>query len=126
MTNFIDLSVFDDIEIMPVYENKEGGYCEPVLDPSDDITFWTVYGHRKEGGVTALVDCADEHSAAAAGAILEAALLVPDLLEALSFCEATLCDLEASKRKGYIEKACTDARAIIARASNVCGVAQPT
>ena len=70
----IDLSCFDDVEIMPVYENKEDGYCEPILNLTDPISFWTVYGHRKEGGVTALIDCVDEQSANMAAEILEQAL----------------------------------------------------
>jgi hypothetical protein len=40
----------------------------------------------------------------------------PDLLQALEFCEMTLADLEASKRKGYIAQAKKLARAAIARA----------
>jgi len=76
MTTTINLSEFDDVEIMPVFENKEEGYCEPVLNLTDPISFWTVYGHRTEGGVTALIDCVDEHSANIASAILEQALLM--------------------------------------------------
>jgi hypothetical protein len=40
----------------------------------------------------------------------------PDLLEALQFCEMTLADLEASKRKGYIAQAKKLARAALVRA----------
>ncbi|MEW8524841.1 MAG: hypothetical protein AB2552_17475 [Candidatus Thiodiazotropha endolucinida] len=80
----IDLFCFDDVEIMPVYENKEDGYCEPVLNLSDPISFWTVYGHRKEGGVTALIDCVDEQSANMAAEILEQALAALEIQEELT------------------------------------------
>jgi hypothetical protein len=39
-----------------------------------------------------------------------------DLVEALGFCEMTLADLEASKRKGYIAEAKKLARAALAKA----------
>lgn len=74
MTNIPDLSLFDDVEIMPVYEDPDEDYCEPVPDAPDSATFWTVYGHLKEGGVEALIDCVDEHSANIAAAILRNAL----------------------------------------------------
>ncbi len=79
-----DLSCFDDVEIMPVYENKEDGYCEPILNLTDPISFWTVYGHRKEGGVTALIDCVDEQSANIAAEILEQALTALESQEELA------------------------------------------
>jgi hypothetical protein len=44
-------------------------------------------------------------------------MVAPDLLEALKFCDMTLADLEASKRKGYITQAKKLARAAIARAT---------
>jgi len=43
-------------------------------------------------------------------------LAAGDLLEALRFCDMTLADLEASKRKGYIQEAKRLARATIAKA----------
>jgi len=43
-------------------------------------------------------------------------LAASDLLEALRFCDMTLADLEASKRKGYIQQAKLLARAAIAKA----------
>jgi len=42
-------------------------------------------------------------------------MAAPELLEALRFCEMTLADLEASKRKGYIAQAKKLARAAIAK-----------
>jgi len=63
MTTRIDLELYDDVEVMPVYEDPDEGCCEPVLESGEPISFWTVCGHRKEGGVTALVDCVDQHSA---------------------------------------------------------------
>lgn len=43
MTSIPDLSLFDGTEIMPVYEDKDEGYCEPVPDALHTATFWTVY-----------------------------------------------------------------------------------
>ena len=43
-------------------------------------------------------------------------MAAPDLFEALEFCEMTLADLEASKRKGYIAEAKNRARPAIAKA----------
>lgn len=83
MTTTTDLTQFDDVEILPVREDPDDGACEPVPDAPHTASFWTVYGHRKEGGVTALIDCADERSADVAGFILEQALAVPRLVEAL-------------------------------------------
>jgi len=110
---------FDDVEVLPVYKDKEQGFCEPVPETPHEATFWTVYGHRKEGGVTALIDCADEHSADVAASILEKALLVPELKDTLAVCGITLRDLEASRRKGYLEKARQMASAINAKANAI-------
>jgi hypothetical protein len=44
-------------------------------------------------------------------------LAARDLLAALKFCDMTLADLEASKRKGYIAEAKKLARAAIAKAT---------
>lgn len=74
------LSSFDDVEVMPVYEDKKHGYCEPVPDAPHTASFWTVYGHRKEGGVIALIDCVDEHSANIAAEILKQALLLSSIV----------------------------------------------
>lgn len=41
----------------------------------------------------------------------------PDLLEALTYCDMTLADLEASKRKGYIAQAIKLTRAALAKAT---------
>ena len=48
---------------------------------------------------------------------LRVRLAAQDLLEALKFCDMTLADLEASKRKGYIAEAKKLARAAIAKAT---------
>lgn len=69
-----DLSHFDAVEIMPVYEDPDEGFCEPVPDAPHTASFWTVYGHLKEGGVEALIDCIDERSAEIAALIFEHAL----------------------------------------------------
>lgn len=74
MTSFPALSLFDAVEVMPVYEDIDEGFCEPVPDAPHTATFWTVYGHLKTGGVEALIDCADEHSARLAAELLEIAL----------------------------------------------------
>jgi hypothetical protein len=42
-------------------------------------------------------------------------LAARDLLEALRFCDMTLADLEASKRKGYIQEAIRLTRAALAK-----------
>ena len=65
-----DLALFDAVEIEPVYEDKEEGWCEPVPDAPHTATFWTVYGHLRTGGVEALIDCVDELSAERAAALL--------------------------------------------------------
>jgi hypothetical protein len=67
-----------------IFEDDEDGYCEPVLNLTDPISFWTVYGHRKEGGVTALIDCANELSANVAAEILEQALSTLESQEELT------------------------------------------
>lgn len=59
---------------MPVYEDTDEGWCEPVPDAPHSTTFWTVYGHLRTGGVEALIDCADERGAMIAAALLEHAL----------------------------------------------------
>lgn len=76
-----DLGRFDDVEIMPVYEDPDGGFCEPVPDAPHTATFWTVYGHLRQGGVDALIDCYDERSADTAAAILGFALRVSPFLD---------------------------------------------
>jgi hypothetical protein len=43
-------------------------------------------------------------------------LAARDLLEALRFCDMTLADLHASKRKGYIQQAIRLTRAALAKA----------
>jgi hypothetical protein len=48
-----------------------------------------------------------------------------DLFEALEFCEMTLADLEASKRKGYIPEAKKLARAAIAKARSPASAVWP-
>jgi hypothetical protein len=48
-------------------------------------------------------------------------MVAPELLEALKFCDMTLADLEASKRKGYIAQAKKLARAALARATPPAG-----
>jgi len=73
-TDMPDLSCFDGVEIMPVYEDPDKGFCEPVPDAPHTATFWTVYGHLREGGVQALIDCTDERSAEVAAFIFERAL----------------------------------------------------
>jgi hypothetical protein len=50
------------------------------------------------------------------GEDLRLRLAAPELLEALQYCDMTLADLEASKRKGYIAHAKELARAAIAKA----------
>ena len=81
MTDRLDLSRFDGVEIMPVFEDPDKGFCEPVPDAPDTATFWTVYGHLKVGGVDALIDCVDERSADIAAVILRQALLSPEMKE---------------------------------------------
>ena len=76
-----DLSRFDDVEVMPVYEDPDEGFCEPVPDAPHTATFWTVYGHLREGGVDALIDCYDERRADTAAAILAFALRLEPLLD---------------------------------------------
>jgi hypothetical protein len=49
----------------------------------------------------------------------------PDLREALEFCDMTLADLEASKRKGYIAQAKKLARAALAKATPPAGGQTP-
>lgn len=73
-TDMPDLSRFDAVEVMPVYEDPDEGFCEPVPDAPHTATFWTVYGNLKESGVEALIDCADERSAEIAAFIFERAL----------------------------------------------------
>lgn len=78
----LDLDRFDDVEIMPVRHDPEHGACEPVPDAPNTASVWTVYGHLKEGGVEAVIDCADEASADSAAFILRQALRLPPLLAA--------------------------------------------
>ncbi len=74
-SNMPDLSRFNGVEVLPVFEDPDGGYSEPVPDAPHTATFWTVYGHLKEeGGVEDLIDCVDERSANFAAFILEYAL----------------------------------------------------
>ena len=49
----------------------------------------------------------------------------PDLLKALEFCDMTLADLEASKRKGYIAEAKKLARRAIERAKSPTSAVWP-
>ena len=69
-----DLSLFDGVEVSPVYEDPDNRFCEPVPDAPHTATFWTMYGHLREGGVEALIDCVDERSAEIAAFIFERAL----------------------------------------------------
>ena len=88
-------------------------------------SFWTVYGHLREGGVEALIDCADERSAEVAAFILRAALraaapclgaAASDMFEALQWQEMAEADPEAARRKCYFERARELRRAALAKA----------
>jgi hypothetical protein len=60
--------LYDAFEVQHVaeYPDPNGGtFCEPIMDEKDFNddkvlrtfrTFWTLYGHRPEGGVNALID----------------------------------------------------------------------
>jgi|GEM_PF-4354509 len=76
-----DLSRFDDVEIMPVWEDPDDGTCEPVPDAPHTATYWTVYGHLKTGGVEDLIDCHDERSAEVAAFVLEQALFAQSVID---------------------------------------------
>ena len=102
MTSFPALSLFDAVEVMPVYENKAEGWCEPVPDAPHTASFWTVYGHLRTGGVEALIDCADEHSANRAAALLGIAL---EMLQALKWQDMAGADPAVARRKGYDKRA---------------------
>ncbi len=52
-------------------------------------------------------------------------MAAPDLREALEFCDMTLADLEASKRKGYIAQAKKLTRAALAKATPPAGGQTP-
>ena len=70
-----DLSDFAAVEVQPVLESE--GCCCPCPEKPEDATFWTVYGHFRKGrgeGVTALIDCVDDESAAMAAAVLARAI----------------------------------------------------
>lgn len=64
------LARFEGVDIEPVFEDREEGICVPVPDAPHTADFWTVYGRLRDGGAEALIDCADEHSAHVAAAIL--------------------------------------------------------
>ena len=83
-SNMPNLSRFNGVEVLPVWEDPDGSYSEPVPDAPHTATFWTVYRHLKEGGVEDLIDCVDERSANFAAFILEYAL-----------CDQTVIDLTA-------------------------------
>lgn len=100
MSALLDLSRFDDVEVLPGRVDRHeacpregGGYCEPVPGAPHTASFWTVYGRLREGGVEALIDCDDEHSADVAAAVLRAALALPDLLAALQGSFAGECEI---------------------------------
>lgn len=65
--------LFDAFEMNKVgeFEDGNGGTCcEPIFDEADDgdrydRVFWTVYGHKPEGGVEALIDRDEKEDAAA-------------------------------------------------------------
>lgn len=49
-----DWSVFNWLEIHPVIEDPESGWCE-VCQPNE-ASFWSVYAHLKDGGCECLTD----------------------------------------------------------------------
>lgn len=102
MTSFPALSLYDGVEVMPVYEDTDKGWCELVPDAPHTVRFWTVYGHLRTGGVEALIDCADEHSARRAAALLGISL---KMLEALKWQDMADADPAVSRRKGYDKRA---------------------
>ena len=75
---------------MPVREDPDQGFCEPVPDAPHTATFWTVYGHLREGGAEDLIDFYDEASAEAAASILEQALTASALRAATDELHAAL------------------------------------
>jgi hypothetical protein len=97
MTTLPDLSRFDDVEVMPVWQDPDTGFCEPVPDAPHTATFWTVYGHLRSGGTEDLIDCVDERSAEFAAHILLAALNGPasSLLSAASEAASVLRERKA-------------------------------
>lgn len=113
MTSFPALSLFDAVEVMPVYEDREEGWCEPVPDAPHSATFWTVYGHLRTGGVEALIDCADEASAERAATLLGLSL---KMLEALKWQDMADADPAVARRKGYDKRARQLCRSAIAAA----------
>lgn len=54
-----DWQRFDGFEVSAV--NEEDGLCE-TCEPHE-ATFWTVYGHCREGGVDAITDVSTERLA---------------------------------------------------------------
>lgn len=91
MTSFPALSFFTEAVI-----------CSNVRFTPQATTFWTVYGHLRTGGVEALIDCADEHSAQRAAALLAVAL---QMLESLKWQDMADADPAVSRRKGYDKRA---------------------
>lgn len=113
MTSFPALSRFDAVEVMPVYEDSEERWCEPVPDAPHTASFWTVYGHLRTSGVEALIDCTDEYSAHRAAELLGIAL---QMLEALKWQDMADADPGAARRKGYDKRARELCRKALVRA----------
>lgn len=67
---YLDLARFAGVHVEPVFEDREEGICVPVPDAPHTADFWTVYGRLPEGDAEGLIDCADEHSAYLAAAVL--------------------------------------------------------
>ena len=67
-----DLSPFDAVEVHPVCEDAER-VCEGVEEGDPSTSFWSVYLHRRGGGVECIADCPSREIAFAIAAALECA-----------------------------------------------------